>query len=77
MARERVLSSKVDGHNVVKQFRRRLYARVLAEAPRLFYAREKGDVGEERKEVAVWTAEVWQGKQPAEGLPEEFEGIEA
>ena len=77
VARERVLS-KVDGHHIVKQYKRRLYARVLAEAPQL-YTREKSDVsqlGEERKEM-VWTAEFWQGKQPVEGLLEEFEGIEA
>ena len=76
VARERVLS-KVDGHNIVKQFKRRMYARVIAEAPRL-YTREKGDVdeqGEGRKEV--WVAEFWRGKQPVEGLLEEFEGIEA
>ena len=76
VAREKVLS-KVDGHHIVKQFKRRLYARVLAESPRL-YAREKSDVGElseERKEV--WTAEFWRGKQPVDGLLEEFEGTEA
>ena len=77
VARERILA-EVDGHNVVKQFKRRLYARVLAEAPRL-YTREKGgaDGPSEGRKEEVWAAELWRGKQPVEGLLEEFEGAEA
>lgn len=47
--RRREVLSRVDGHFVRKQFRRRLYTQILAESPWLFYV-EEGSEGDEENE---------------------------
>lgn len=83
--RRREVLVKADGHNVKKQFRRRMYTNILAESPRLYYDEGKvGDIdgvtGERPEGVGRWAVEfspLSRGKRPVEGLWEEFDEDES
>ncbi|KAF8469053.1 hypothetical protein BDZ91DRAFT_721638 [Kalaharituber pfeilii] len=68
VARREEILFQTDAHHITKQYKRRLYAQVLAESPRLFQ--------DENGKWIVEFSRVGRGLEPIEGAEEEFDDLE-